>query len=89
MAIKTEHQIEKRLFEVVATMENLASNKNRTREEQNELIKSIAYAEALYWAIGWDKDPKRKKFFELNKQVIDQYQIIEDETLLIKDCNQG
>lgn len=87
MTVKSEHQIEKRLFEVCSKMESLRLNKNRTRDEQNELIKSIAYAEALYWAIGRDKNPKRKKFFELKKQVIDQP--INDDSLLLKNCKQA
>ncbi|AMW80632.1 hypothetical protein AMD27_17085 (plasmid) [Acinetobacter sp. TGL-Y2] len=87
MTVKLEHQIEKKLFEVCAKMESLRLNKNRTRDEQNELIKSTAYAEALYWVIGWHKDPKRKKFFELDKQVIDQLQPIDDNSLLLKDYN--
>jgi hypothetical protein len=82
--VKSEEQIEKRLFAVADKMTQLQDNKNRTKDEQNELIRCIAYTEALAWALSIDLKTEHFKFKNFNPIVIDGDEVIAQQKLKLK-----
>lgn len=74
---KSDEQVEKRLWLVFDEVTSLTSNKNRTPEEQNRLLQSVAYVEALSWALGLYEKPSKTKIQSIKTQVYDDAQMID------------